>query len=144
MGSMISKLRKFMAFTRSEKILFLQAVFVLPVISWLLRVISVSRLCRWIESSSKNVPAADMGVIASTCHMLDSAARVAFPPYTCLEKSLALRWLLLQRGISTSLHFGIRNGHGLDGHAWLEYGGVPIHDSPDVRKEYAAFAIRSQ
>src|SRR5262245_44478890 len=55
----------------------------------------------------------------------------------CLQRSIALWWLLRRKGISGELHIGTRKvaGH-LDAHAWIEIEGIVLNDSSDVRHRY--------
>lgn len=45
----------------------------------------------------------------------------------CLERALALQWLLARRGLATELKIGVLRHRGpLQAHAWLEFGGKPL------------------
>lgn len=56
----------------------------------------------------------------------------------CLERSLALCWLLHRRGIDAELRLGVRRDpEDLAAHAWVEIGGRALDPSSD---RYAAFA----
>lgn len=58
----------------------------------------------------------------------------------CLQRSLALWWLLRRNGIRSELHIGTRKEGGrLDAHAWIEIKGVVLNDSSDVRHRYEPF-----
>lgn len=58
----------------------------------------------------------------------------------CLQRSLALWWLLRRNGIRSELHIGTRKiGRQLDAHAWIEIEGVVLNDSSDVRHRYEPF-----
>ncbi len=47
----------------------------------------------------------------------------------CLQRSLALLWLLRRRGIGAELKIGVRRTDGqLQAHAWVEVGGVAVND----------------
>jgi hypothetical protein len=39
----------------------------------------------------------------------------------CLPRTLTLWWLLKQQNITATIHFGIRNDHAFDAHAWLTH-----------------------
>ncbi|HVP05124.1 MAG TPA: lasso peptide biosynthesis B2 protein [Dehalococcoidia bacterium] len=50
----------------------------------------------------------------------------------CLQRSLALSWMLRRRGMNSRLRFGVRNGEqGIQAHAWIEIAGEPVNDSRD-------------
>ena len=73
--------------------------------------------------------------------LVNTAARHALGPATCLTRSLLLRWLLHRRGAQTDLRIGVKLDQGrLDAHAWVEAGGIPLNDSPDVAERFAPFA----
>jgi hypothetical protein len=57
---------------------------------------------------------------------------------TCLVRSLTLWTMLLRRGVRTDLRVGFRKrDDSVEGHAWLEYDGVPINESPSVVATYS-------
>jgi hypothetical protein len=61
-----------------------------------------------------------------------AARRGPFRP-ACLARALALQCLLRLRGLETELRIGVRQGaDGLEAHAWLETGGIPILEATDV------------
>jgi transglutaminase superfamily protein len=68
------------------------------------------------------------------------AARLV-PRARCLHRSLALLLWLRRRGMRAELRIGVRHpepaggppGAGVEGHAWVEWGGVPVDDEPAVR-----------
>ena len=56
----------------------------------------------------------------------------------CLTRSLVLQRILAGRGIATTLWVGVRNeGQGLQAHAWVECGGVPVNDTPHGIRGFA-------
>ena len=68
---------------------------------------------------------------------VDRAGRYHLGPMRCLNRSLALLWMLRRRGIATALRLGCRRqGEAHDFHAWVVDGEAkPLVDSP----EQAAF-----
>jgi len=59
--------------------------------------------------------------------MVLAAARHSFFAATCLERSLALWWLLARRGVASQLRIGVRKtGEKFEAHAWVEHGGAAI------------------
>lgn len=63
---------------------------------------------------------------------------------SCLERSLALWCLLRRNGIEAELRIGAQaNGREFAAHAWVEWDGIVLNDSPDVRKRYSTFGSRS-
>ncbi len=58
------------------------------------------------------------------------AARNHFLKVNCLGRSLALHRLCRRAGFSTQIAIGIRKNRGnIEGHAWLEAGGVVVNDT---------------
>ena len=58
---------------------------------------------------------------------------------SCLERSLALLWMLRRRGYPVRLKIGLsKKSSGLEAHAWLELGGVVLNDEPGIACRYAA------
>ena len=138
---MTGKLSKFLALTAAEKRLFLKTAMLSPLF-WLgLRVFGLARLQSWIDHSPRakktSYSVAELQGIGT---LVNSAARYAPGPVTCLTRSLLLRWLLRRRGIASDLRIGVQLVQGqLDAHAWVEVAGVPINDAPDVGQRFAAF-----
>ena len=65
-----------------------------------------------------------LGALAAA---VDRASRYHLRPMRCLNRSLALLWMLRRRGISTALRVGCRRqGDDLDFHAWLVDGNAKM------------------
>jgi hypothetical protein len=63
-------------------------------------------------------------------------------PYraNCLQQSIILCWFLRRQGIKSHLRIGVRKeGSRLEAHAWVEFLGVPLNESDDVRQRFAPF-----
>ena len=72
--------------------------------------------------------------------MVLAAARHSFLKATCLERSLALWWLLARHGVATQLRIGVRKTcEQFEAHAWVEHGGVAIGEPDTTHLHYAAF-----
>jgi hypothetical protein len=72
--------------------------------------------------------------------IVQAAARYGAMSPTCLEKSLALWWLLGRRGMTSSLRIGTRKtADGLEAHAWVEFDGKALNEANETRDRYAAF-----
>lgn len=73
-------------------------------------------------------------------HMVRAAARYLPWTATCLEESLALWFLLRQRGIASDIRIGARKEFGkFEAHAWVENDGEALNETPKVRQQYAVF-----
>jgi Transglutaminase-like superfamily len=58
----------------------------------------------------------------------------------CLDRSLALCWLLRRRGIAAHLRIGARkDGEQLKAHAWVESHGVPLDDAEAQHRHFIPF-----
>jgi len=75
-----------------------------------------------------------------TSRMINAAVRHVWRASTCLEKSLALWWLLGRQGIACEVRIGARKQGGkFEAHAWLERDGVAINEPQQEHRHYAAF-----
>ncbi len=64
----------------------------------------------------------------------------ALQDVNCLPESLTLWWLLRRRGIEADLRLGARKmGELFGAHAWVEYEGMVLNDTEDVRLIYVPF-----
>jgi hypothetical protein len=86
------------------------------------------------------VLANDLQRATLTARMVNAAARHVWKNATCLEKSLALWYLLGRQGISSSVRIGARKlDEKFQAHAWVERAGVPLDDPGDSHRHYATF-----
>ena len=67
--------------------------------------------------------------IARACRFYPKSA-------ACLQRSVALAWMLRKRGIAADLKIGVRQFPFLS-HAWVEVAGKIINDVEQVRETYA-------
>lgn len=76
---------------------------------------------------------AEQFALAERLHRLVGwAARLHWPPKTCLPRSLTLRWMLARRGIDSGLRIGVRRVQAdILAHAWIELAGQPVGETPD-------------
>jgi Transglutaminase-like superfamily len=72
--------------------------------------------------------------------MVNAASRHGLGRWTCLERSLALWWLLRQEGIASSVRIGARKSDGkFEAHAWVEQEGVALNEPQQGHRHYATF-----
>jgi len=72
--------------------------------------------------------------------MVNAAIGHVWRASTCLEKSLALWWLLGHQGIASQLRIGARKlNNKFEAHAWVERDGTTLSDSQQEHRHYAAF-----
>jgi hypothetical protein len=78
--------------------------------------------------------------VAMAVRMVNAAARYGCGAPTCLEKSLALWWLLRRQGTESSVRIGARMVNGkLEAHAWVEREGLALNEPADQHRHYATF-----
>jgi len=64
------------------------------------------------------------------------AARLFLRP-VCFKKALLVYYFLKKHGHGCTIYFGVRkNGPGLEGHAWIETAGAPLHENPEGLKAF--------
>jgi hypothetical protein len=79
--------------------------------------------------------------LAYAARMIRAAAAYSPVHATCLDRSLALQWLLCLHHIDTDLRIGVAAEAGkFSAHAWVEYRGSVLNDSLDVADRFLPFA----
>ena len=141
MRNIALRLAKLNTLSQAEQQTLLAAWAWLPLF-WLgLRVMGLPRFQAWLLKaplqSTGSMTLSDMQALGEAVNI---AARHTPFPATCLTRSLLLGWLLRRRGIQSDLRIGVRLVQGaLDAHAWVECGGIPVNDKPDVASDFASF-----
>ena len=147
---MWERLRRFSALDSEARGLFLRAVVLLPVISVSLktrgfRATQESLLhfrSRPVDEPSQvaTLPQLDIARTQLTIRMVNAAVRHMSPGSTCLERSLALWWLLRRQGIASDLRIGARKvDNKFEAHAWVEHNGIAINEPENLHRHYASF-----
>jgi len=141
MQRLTHKLSKFLALPAPDRSVFVTAMAMLPLFWIGLRVVGLQRLQAWLQRKPLPHPATlTADGLPRLGQLVNSATHHALGPANCLTRSLYLWWLLRRRGIDSQLRIGVRlNGGVLDGHAWVEYAGVPVNDRADVSADFAPF-----
>lgn len=81
--------------------------------------------------------AGDEPALALSAWAVDASARHGPCAGSCLSRSLTLLYLLRRRGVRGTLRIGVAKTNGrVDGHAWVEYHGRALNDSPSVALRY--------
>jgi hypothetical protein len=158
---MWERLRRFNALPRPAKSVFLRALVLLPFFSLSLRMRGFRATQRMLQRSVPDVIARtevqqqqnvqqhehveqhdhDAATVELTSRMILAASRYSPIPSTCLERSLALWWVLARNGISSKLRIGVRKDAGkFAAHAWVERLGTAIGEPESAHLHYAAFA----
>jgi hypothetical protein len=128
--------------------MFFRAVVLLPAISLSLRL----RGFRATQQSLRNFSVASIpgkysgnDVANAECvevavRMVNAAARYGWGQPSCLQKSLALWWLLRQQGTASSVRIGAQKAGGkFQAHAWVERDAVALNEPLEAHRHYAAF-----
>jgi Transglutaminase-like superfamily len=143
---MWARLRRFKALPLPARALFLRAALLLPLITVCLRLrgfCSTQRLLQNFLTPAKDIPAAAAAEsrVVMTSRMVLAAARNSPVRSTCLERSLALWWLLAKQSIATQFRIGVRkDGEKFAAHAWVEHDGVAIGEPEASHLHYTVFA----
>jgi len=143
---MWERLRRFSSLPRPAKAIFLRAVFLLPLLTLSLKMRGFQATLRSLQrtlNAKKHAQASSTSEIsvALSARMVTAAARESPIHCTCLERSLALWWLLDRQGIRSQLRIGVRkDGQKFGAHAWVERDGIAIGESEAPHLHYAAFA----
>ena len=126
-----------------ERIILLQALVLLPVITLLVKSLGLGKTQSWLVRLtslpiSSSPPQSER--IWSTVKMVKIATRYHRFWNNCLRESLLLWWLLYRQGIISELRLGVQNQQGqFQAHAWVEYNGYPLNEFEDVRQRFATF-----
>jgi hypothetical protein len=147
---MWERLRRFSSLDPEARGSFLRAAALLPVISVSLKIrgfrATQESLLRFL-AHPQQIPQggsarllADVERTRLTARMVNAAVRHTWRTSTCLEKSLALWWLLGRQGIASELRIGARKVQDkFEAHAWVEREGVALNEPDDPHRHYAPF-----
>jgi hypothetical protein len=131
--------------SRRERSLLCQALWLLPIVAILVNLkglrFSQEMLLRLPTRSSSVVDAvAEIDRVWMTERMVRVAVRYNHLWTNCLKQSLVLWILLRSQGIVSELRIGVqRESNKFSAHAWVEYQGVVLNDTDDVRQRFQAF-----
>jgi Transglutaminase-like superfamily len=114
----------------------------LPVVSVGLRLIGLRRMIALGEALAAASPrwgGDDPRGVARTAWLVEIAAHRCLPRPTCLAKALVVFSLLKRRGLPAELVIGVSKTRGLlEGHAWVELGGVAVVPGDPRPASYSA------
>lgn len=132
--------------------MFFRAIVLLPAISVSLRLRgfratqnSLLGYTKQFQSGSQDGLVAARPLSESDCgrmttRMVNAAVGNVWRRATCLEKSLAIWYLLRRRGVASQLRIGARYiGSKFEAHAWVEYNGSAINEPDNLHRHYATF-----
>jgi hypothetical protein len=145
---MWEQLQRFRDLAPEARRLFLRAAVVLPAISLSLKFRGFRATQQTLQnlsipSNAKAFPQDDVAAVERVemaVRMVNAAARYESSRFTCLEKSLALWWLLRRLGTASCVRIGARSvGERLVAHAWVEHEGVALNEPQQEHRHYATF-----
>jgi hypothetical protein len=146
-NSLRHKWRKWQRLSATERNLFLEAAWMLPLVTVTLRVLSFRRttaLLARLDLASKRLVANQNERMEDLCrasYLVSLAAKHSIIPTSCLPRALTLQWLLKRHGVEAELRVGLRNRAGrLESHAWVESGGLQLNDWSEVSRDFTPFA----
>lgn len=75
--------------------------------------------------------------------LVELASRLYPRAMTCLPRALVLRWMLARRGTPADLQVGVQKSDlsGIQAHAWVELGGQPVGESPELLKRFSRLVV---
>lgn len=102
----------------------------------------IERAMRRLPRAGAVPPANADARIHATVRMVDLAVSRLPIRTACLSQSLALATLLRAQGVPADVRLGVRpGGVPLDAHAWVEYEGRPLNETPEVVATFSAFRV---
>ena len=135
------KLRTLFALEVSERKIVMLVMIILPVISLWLSLFGLKRMLILMRSSKSSPVIEDVkACLKKTSKAFQAALRNSPCKGKCLSQSLALWWVLYWQHINCDICIGVRLQKGeLSAHAWVEYKGVPLNESADIRERFSTF-----
>ena len=143
----MDSLLKLVTLSAREKWLLAQSLLLLPVNLFALHLMSFNRwqaiLCRLApidRAGAEPVNESMVHRVNQTIRMVRVAASRGPLRGNCLQKSLALWWLLRRQNIDSEIRFGARRDNGnFEAHAWVEFRGVALNEEPAVQQSFTPF-----
>jgi hypothetical protein len=139
--SFFRRIRRWSELPSSERNATLAVASLVPVISVSLFAIGFRRTVQWVQQTAARGARAETNdnsvIVEEGIAALKRVKR--YTPWSgrCLARSLGLWWLLRRRGVTASLHLGVRiKDKQLDAHAWVTHADRVLADSDSVWKEF--------
>ena len=134
---MIRKLRKFMALSFREKLLFVEAFLLHLWVGMLLMVVPFRRIPRLFASRQSAVGSQQSAIVENIRDAVQRAGRVSPWRNRCLVSSLAGRCMLSRRDIPSQIWLGVikSDKNRLQAHAWLKSGEIEV---VDMKREFTS------
>lgn len=141
---MLSKLRRLANLTLVELALLLQLTALSLGLRVILTTMALPRLTSLLSRTGSSPLLGQIPFFHTRCTvdrlftLIDLATAVSHKDARCLPRSLLLFWLLRARQESVELCLGVsKNMATLEGHAWVERGGIVLGDRLSFTNRYA-------
>ena len=141
---MLSTLRRLVNLTLVELVLLLQLTALSFGLRVVLTIMALPRLTSILSCNASSPWLSRVPLFHTRCTvarlitLIDLATVVSHRDGRCLPRSLLLFWLLCARRESVELCLGVtKNMANLEGHAWVERGGVVLGDTLSFTNRYA-------
>jgi len=129
---MSGRIRKWMALSRPERRTLVSAASCLLAVRVLMAMAGATRTMRLLER--KYSPGIDHDAARAAARAIQRIADALPMTVHCLDRAVALCWLLSSRGLSAALRIGVRkDGGSLAAHAWVEHDGEALPDGAAVQ-----------
>ena len=132
---MIRKTRRFWSLSSTARGLTVEALLLPIAVSLSFRLFGVARTQSWLRQWTKftgDKIAGATGLPEQARSAQKRVKRATGIEGPCLVRSLTLWTMLRRRGVPADLRVGFRKRAGkIEGHAWVEYGGMPINEEKD-------------
>jgi hypothetical protein len=120
----MAKWHKALALPRAERALLIEAARRLLQAWVMLRFLPFKRVVATLGDNRKRSGTPDIRQVRWS---VETAARNLPLPLTCLPQAFAASWMLLARGGTPRLHYGVaKTQTGFQAHAWVELDGKPV------------------
>lgn len=137
-------------FSLSNGIWFLKAYLLIPVISVAMSLFGFAKVYDWItktgvDKSRRFLLNKQQKVAEKIYFCVEAACHYHFLRAQCLHRSLIGFYFLKQRGIRVNLCIGVtKDADAFQAHAWLEYEGMVLGESPQVQAVYSLLMRSSE
>ena len=140
-----AKLSAFFHLPGPERARLSQALMLIPLVSFGLKLFGFRRIYRLLDLWAPNpegAPPAELEQADRIADLVGKAAWQGFYPVTCLPRSLSLLAILRRNKIPARLCIGIRRSDdGIQGHAWVEVGQVSLLESEETIQQFSQIPL---
>ena len=133
------RLGRILSLRLDEWTMLLEAVATLVAVRVLLHLIEFSKVIGWIKRvDTSRADDWTRSRVERVAWLVDVAGRLT--GMRCLPRSLTLARMLARRGLAADVRIGVQTADGrLKAHAWVEWMGCALNDSPRHLQEFVPF-----